>query len=119
MILIVDDNDDVRSVLAMLLEEEGYSVDEAVDGEAALERALDRDVSLIVLDVAMPRRNGPAFCRAYRERGGQAPIVLVTAAREEAVAVAMASCGAVDYLAKPFEIEQALDMIRRHAGRPS
>jgi two-component system response regulator ResD len=119
MILIVDDNDDVRSVLAMLLEEEGYSVHEAVDGEAALERAMDRDIRLIVLDVAMPRRNGPAFCRAYRERGGQAPIVLMTAAREEAVATAMTACGAVEYLAKPFEIEQAIDMIRRHAGRPS
>jgi two-component system response regulator ResD len=119
MILIIDDNDDVRSVLAMLLAEEGYKILEAVDGEAALERALDRDVSLIVLDVAMPRRNGPAFCRAYRERGGQAPVILVTAAREEAVATAIATCGAVDYIPKPFEIDVALETIKRHAGRPS
>src|SRR3954447_19034625 len=104
MILIVDDNEDVRSILAMLLEEEGYSILEAVDGQAALERALDRDVDLIVPDVAMPRRGGSACGRAYRERGGQTPIVLVTAAREDAVAAAMAASGAVEYIAKPFEI---------------
>ena len=119
MILIVDDNSDVRSILAMLLAEEGYSVEEAIDGEAALGRALDRDVKLIVLDVAMPRRDGPAFCRAYRERGGMAPIILVTAATEETVAIAMTACSAVEYIAKPFDIEPALDTIRRHAGRPS
>jgi two-component system response regulator ResD len=119
VILIIDDNDDVRSVLAMLLAEEGYSIQEAVDGEAALDRAFDRDINLIVLDVAMPRRDGPAFCRAYRERGGMAPIVLVTAAREEAVATAIATCGAVDYIRKPFEIEQALETLKRHAGPPS
>ncbi len=119
MILIIDDNPDVRSILAMLLEEDGYSVEEAVDGEAALDRALDRAVNLIVLDVAMPRRDGPAFCRAYRERGGQAPIILVTAAAEEAVATAITTCGAVEYIPKPFDIEPALETIKRHAGRPS
>ena len=103
----------------MLLAEEGYDVLEAVDGEAALDRALDRDISLIVLDVAMPRRDGPAFRRAYRERGGLAPIVLVTAAGEEAVASAMTACGAVDYIPKPFEIEEAVETIKRHAGRSS
>src|SRR5437762_10201891 len=116
MILIIDDNADVRSILAMLLAEDGYSVAEAVDGEAALDRALDRDVSLIVLDVAMPRRDGPAFCRAYRERGGQAPIVLVTAATEETVAYDVSACVGVEYIAKPFDIDRALETIKRHAG---
>ena len=119
MILIIDDNDDVRSILAMLLIEDGYSVVEAVDGEAALARALDGDVSLIVLDIAMPRRDGPAFCRAYRERGGQAPIILVTAASDDAVTTALTTCGAVEYIPKPFDIEPALETIKRHAGRPS
>jgi two-component system response regulator ResD len=119
MILIIDDNDDVRSVLAMLLAEEGYNVKEAVDGEAALDRALDPDISLIVLDIAMPRRNGPSFCRAYHERGGQAPIILITAAREEEVAVAIATCAAVAYIQKPFEIDEALATVKQHAGRPS
>jgi two-component system response regulator MprA len=118
MILIIDDNDDVRSVLAMLLAEEGYGVEEAVDGEAALARALDPDISLIVLDVAMPRRTGPSFCRAYHERGGRVPIVLVTAARAEEVATAVATCAAVAYIPKPFEIVDALETIKRYAGQP-
>jgi len=118
VILIVDDNEDVRSILALLLAGEGYTVSEAIDGEAALDRALDPGISLIVLDVAMPRRTGPNFCRTYRERGGQAPIILVTAAIEKDVTTAMTACGAVEYIAKPFEIDQTLETIRRHAGPP-
>jgi CheY-like chemotaxis protein len=119
MVLIVDDNNDVRSILAILLISEGYGVAEAVDGQAALERALHGDVSLIVLDIAMPRLDGAAFCRAYHARGGHAPIILITAAHEQAVNAAMTACGPVDYIQKPFEIDQALQIIKRHAGRPA
>jgi two-component system response regulator ResD len=119
MILIADDQDDVRSILAMLLAEEGYSVVEAVDGQAALELALASAVHLIVLDLAMPRLTGPAFCRAYRERGGLAPIILISAAPPETLMAAVASCGAVGSIRKPFEIEEALELIEQHAGRPT
>ena len=74
VVLIVDDSEDVRSLLAILPLRVGYRVMEALDGQAALELTADRAVDLVVLDLSMPRVNGAAFCRAYRERGGVAPL---------------------------------------------
>src|SRR4029434_5982103 len=105
---------DIRAVLTMLLEDAGYGVVEAIDGQDALERALDREIDLILLDIAMPRLTGTAFCLAYHYRGGHAPVILITAALSDAVAVAVEACGAVGHIVKPFDIEQVLDMVERH-----
>jgi DNA-binding response OmpR family regulator len=118
MILIVDDNEDVRSLLAVLLANEGYDVVEAIDGQAALDVTADRQIDLIVLDLTMPRLDGVPFCRTYRERGGQAPVILVTAVQGEELAAAISSCGAIGSIQKPFQIEDALALIEKHAGRP-
>jgi CheY-like chemotaxis protein len=61
--------------------------------------------------------DGPAFCRIYRECGDAAPIVLVTAANQQAVKDAMEACGAVAYIPKPFDINVLLDMVGRLAVR--
>src|SRR5687767_2811202 len=79
LILVAEDSPDIRAVLTMLLEDEGYRIVEATDGQDALEVALDRHIDLILLDVAMPRLTGTAFCLAYRNRGGHAPVILITA----------------------------------------
>jgi PleD family two-component response regulator len=78
VILVAEDSSDIRAVLTMLLEDEGYSVVEATDGQASLELALDRGIDLIQLDSAMPRLSGTAFCLAYRDRDGHAPDILIT-----------------------------------------
>jgi CheY-like chemotaxis protein len=56
---------------------------------------------------------GPDFCRAYRERGGRAPVVLVTGADPKIVQTAMEACGAAAYVRKPFDIETLLDTLER------
>jgi CheY-like chemotaxis protein len=117
-ILVAEDNPDIRDLLSMLLESEGYSPVAAADGQDALELALGRDVDLILLDIAMPRLTGTEFCLAYRTRGGHAPIILITAANDEAVTAAIEACGAVGHIRKPFAIAQVLEMIERHTANP-
>jgi CheY-like chemotaxis protein len=119
VILIVDDSEDVRSLLAILLLRVGYRVIEALDGQAALELTADHPVDLVVLDLSMPRRNGVSFCRSYRERGGVAPIILITATEGDDLEANLLACGAVGHIPKPFDIDQTLEMIEQHAGRPT
>ena len=75
-ILIVDDNQEIREVVTVLLENEGYEVEEAGDGEAAIAKAEDMD--LIILDVMMPKMDGFKACRQIREVTN-APILFLTA----------------------------------------
>jgi CheY-like chemotaxis protein len=118
VILVVEDDPDIRDLLTMLLEGEGYSIVEAADGQDALMLALGREVDLVLLDIAMPRLTGTEFCLAYRNRGGHAPVVLITAAENEAVAAAVETCGAVGHIRKPFDLEQVLVVVERYAGGP-
>ena len=113
-ILVVDDDPDVRGLLAILFNREGYEVETAIDGEAALEHAGDHRIGLILLDLQMPRVDGKTFCRAYRERGGRAPIILVTAAEIEPGDVAR--YGFDEYIPKPFDVDRVLQTVARHVA---
>jgi CheY-like chemotaxis protein len=113
-ILIVDDDAGMRRILEAMLTREGYEVVQAVDGEAALALARSRLLGLIVIDLSMPRMGGGDFCRAYREHGGTAPIVLLTAANVDQEAAAR--YGADGYIAKPFRVAQVLETIERLAA---
>ena len=64
------------------------------------------------------RLTGTAFCLTYRSSGGHAPVVLITAALNEAVAAAVEACGAVGHIRKPFSIEHVLEMVERYVTRP-
>ena len=119
VILVADDDLDIRAVLTILLKDVGYTPVEAADGQDALLLALTRTVDLILLDLAMPRLNGEAFCQAYRDHGGQAPVILLTAANPSDVAATVEACGAVGYIAKPFEIKHLLEMVKSHVGQSS
>ena len=72
-----------------------------------------------MLDLSMPRLNGSAFCRTYRERGGVAPVILITGTQGDDLEANMRACGAVGQIPKPFDIDQALETIAQHAGRPA
>jgi len=79
-ILVIDDETDERAYLAVLLEDNGYDVDTAEDGNVALEKARERPPDLITLDITMPGKSGVRFFREIREDGelGRIPIVVVT-----------------------------------------
>lgn len=113
LILVAEDDRDIREMFHDLLADEGYRTIMATDGAEVLGLALSAAPALILLDLGLPLLDGPSFCRAYRERGGAAPIVLVTAANQKAVKEALAACGAAAYIRKPFDIERVLDTIER------
>jgi DNA-binding response OmpR family regulator len=99
-ILLADDDTELCQMLKEYLETEGYSVETAHDGEAALARAGERGFDLIVLDVMMPRRNGFDVLREIRAHAST-PVLMLTARGDDVDSVVGLELGADDYLAKP------------------
>ncbi|HKC21414.1 MAG TPA: response regulator transcription factor [Gaiellaceae bacterium] len=111
-ILVVDDDPPILRMLQRTLAAEGYDVDIAADGGAAL-AAVERSVpDVVVLDVAMPGVDGLAVCRRLRGKGLAVPILLLTARDAVADRVAGLDAGADDYLVKPFAAEELLARVR-------
>ena len=110
LILVVDDERDIRSTVAEMLELEGYAVGEAANGAEALE-VVERQVpDVILLDMRMPILDGWGFAAELRRRGMRIPIVVMTAARDAARwADEIAANGA---LAKPFGFDELLRAVR-------
>jgi CheY-like chemotaxis protein len=115
VILVVDDDLHMRDLFELLLTGEGYGVLTASDGVEALRLAERRKPALILADVVMPRLDGVGFAQSYHERGGTAPIVLVTAVTGTAAEAAVAASGAAAYLRKPFDVDRLLEIIARLA----
>ena len=106
-VLVVDDDESIREFVATIVDDEGYDVATARDGAEALAIARERTPALILLDMRMPRMNGPEFTAAYRALPGpHAPIVVMTAGREARQRAE--EMGAEGYLAKPFELNDLL-----------
>lgn len=112
-ILIVDDDQDIRELLATYLEKNGLKVTAVANGRqmrAALETAL---VDLIVLDLLLPGEDGLSLCRDLRAGGSKSiPILMLTACNEETDRIVGLEMGADDYLTKPFAARELLARIR-------
>ena len=119
-ILVVEDEHKVARFLQKGLEEEGYAVDVARDGEDGLAMAMDGVHDLIVLDRMLPKRDGLSVLRELRARGRPAPVLLLTARDALADRVEGLDSGADDYLVKPFAFDELLAriraLLRRRAG---
>lgn len=111
-ILVVDDDRAVRESLRRSLTFNGYSVDLAVDGVDALEKATSQRPDALVLDVMMPRLDGLEVCRRLRSTGDDLPILVLTARDSVSERVAGLDAGADDYLPKPFALEELLARLR-------
>jgi two-component system, OmpR family, response regulator MprA len=111
-LLLVDDDAPILRMLARTLEAEGYEVQAAADGGAAL-AAVERSLpDAIVLDVTMPGLDGLAVTRRLRAKGLRVPILLLTARDAVHERVAGLDAGADDYLAKPFDTEELSARVR-------
>jgi DNA-binding response OmpR family regulator len=110
-ILLVDDEDSVRKVLAFPLERDGYSVVQAVDGEDALRQFAAQPVDLVVLDIMLPKLDGLEVCKRLRATS-TVPIIMLTARDDELDKVIGLELGADDYITKPFSIREFRSRVR-------
>ncbi len=110
LILVVDDEADIRDLLVFNLKREGYDTLEASDGAAALELARSRRPSLILLDVMLPRLDGLAVCRELgKDRSTEhIPVIMLTARGDDVDRIVGFELGADDYVVKPFNTRELL-----------
>jgi two-component system nitrogen regulation response regulator NtrX len=111
-VLVVDDEASIRESLRMILEYEGYRVDEAEGGKAALARIGDRLPDAVLLDVKMPEIDGLDLLSAFRERGYEMPVIIITGHGDVTTAVEATRRGAYDFLEKPLPRERVLVTLR-------
>ncbi|MFN8642875.1 MAG: response regulator [Candidatus Binatia bacterium] len=113
-ILVVEDEPDIRELVRYNLEQAGFAVGEAVDGEEALRRVGEEKPALIILDLMLPQGDGLEVCRVLRARRDTAhvPIVMLTAKAAEVDRVLGLEFGADDYVTKPFSPRELVARVR-------
>lgn len=117
-ILVVDDEERIRRLLKMYLEKEGYTIDEAEDGETALKLASNTDYALILLDVMLPGIDGVEVCSRLRQVKAT-PVIMLTAKGEEMNRVQGFEVGADDYVVKPFSPREVIYRVKAILRRSS
>ena len=110
-VLLVEDDARVRRVLRLALEDEGFTVLEAADGEQCLERVKEVAPDIVLLDLMLPDRDGFSVCRDIR-RGSDVPVIMVTARTDSHDVVAGLESGADDYVTKPLVAKELAARIR-------
>ena len=111
-ILVVEDEEDLLRGLEMHLRKEGYRVVKTGRGDTAVSLAVRETPDLVILDVMLPGMSGLEVCRELRQRGFQAPIILLTAKSEEIDRVVGLEIGADDYVTKPFSVRELMARVK-------
>ena len=117
-ILLVDDEESIRTLLSFPLRKDGYEVVTAVDGREALDRFRETTFDLVVLDVMMPVVDGLEVCRNLRARS-TVPIIMLTAKTEEVDKIVGLELGADDYITKPFSVREFRSRVKAALRRAS
>lgn len=115
-VLVIDDDASIRQFVDLALTDEGYEVLLAAHGQAALELVEQRPPDLILLDLRMPAMDGWTFARTYQARAPNgAPIIALTAGRASEDSIT--DLAVAGFLAKPFNLDDLLDLVARHVRR--
>jgi two-component system chemotaxis response regulator CheY len=115
-VLVIDDDPTIRELIVLALGDEGYDVDQASDGQAALELIGRQHPDVILLDMRMPVMDGWEFSRLYHEQyDDNASIIVITAARD--VARRGADVNAQGYMPKPFDLDLLIEQVSVIAGK--
>ncbi|MDF2906711.1 MAG: hypothetical protein K0R34_2032 [Herbinix sp.] len=116
-ILIVDDSKTSRKILRAILEENGHEIiAEAVNGADGLEKFKEVHPDLITMDITMPVMDGLESLKKIREHDNTAKIIMVTAAGQKTKMVDAIKFGACEFLAKPYDAMQIIDIIHKVLG---
>ena len=116
-ILIVDDEENFRHILSVILIKEGYEVETAPNGEEGLQKATGSPFDQILCDIRMPRMDGLEFLREMRKIGGEATIVMMSAYGTVDIAIEAMKLGAYDYISKPFKPDEIILTLRKAEER--
>jgi len=111
-ILVVEDEQKIRTALIDFLEFHGFDVEQASDGLQAERIVSDKKFDLILLDLMLPKISGEQLCTRWRQGGLQTPIIMLTAKGQEKEKIAGLDIGADDYITKPFSLEELLARIK-------
>lgn len=111
-VLVIEDEPQMRSMLADNLEFEGYRVTAVASGEEALQEVESRHYALLLLDLMLPGMSGFDVCQQLRARGRHVPIVVLTARTQEQDRIRGLDLGADDYVSKPFSVRELLARVR-------
>ncbi|MEM9785605.1 MAG: response regulator transcription factor [Pseudomonadota bacterium] len=111
MILVADDDTQIRDVVRIALSQAGFVVAEAGDGRAALEMAQSLTPDLIVLDIGMPEMDGLSVCRELRKTS-DVPVLFLTAQADEVDRIVGLEMGADDYVSKPFSPREVVARVK-------
>jgi two-component system copper resistance phosphate regulon response regulator CusR len=118
-LLLVEDEVDIRSFLRRSLEESGYQVDEAADGKAAEQLAVDGAHDILIVDLGLPDQDGISLILKLRQLGVKAPVLILSARRSVDDRVRGLEQGGDDYLTKPFALAELLARLRNLLKRNS
>ena len=110
-VLIIEDDQEIVKLLKIHLEDQIYTVDEAGDGVQGLNKALENDYDLLILDLALPGMDGVEVCKKLRLQKST-PVIMLTSKSEEIDRVLGLEMGADDYITKPFSIRELLARIK-------
>jgi two-component system, NtrC family, response regulator AtoC len=116
-VLVIDDEPGLRQSLGLLLTDAGYTVTAEQNGRRGLDRALAESFDLVLCDVRMPEMDGLTFLRNFRQRGGSALVIVMSAYGGENAAIAAMKEGAYDYLPKPFRPDEVVLTLRKAEER--
>jgi DNA-binding response OmpR family regulator len=111
-ILVVEDEQKIRSALRDFLEFHGFGVTEAVDGLEAQRIVAEKQFDLVLLDLMLPKISGEQLCTGWRQEGMQTPVIMLTAKGQQKEKVMGLDLGADDYITKPFALEELLARIK-------
>ena len=117
--MIIEDDPEIRGIVNTLLSNEGFSVEEADDGRAALERVFLMKPDLILVDLKLPGLDGAEVCKRIRAGRMDTPIIVLSAAKDEFDKVLLLELGADDYVVKPFGARELLARIKAVLRRSS
>lgn len=112
-ILIVEDNELNLKLMRDILDAQSYAVDTAADGREGLEKAMQNDYSLIILDIQMPVVSGYDFLRVYDKK---TPVIVVSACAMENEVNKAKELGCVDYISKPIQLVEFLSTVKKYLG---
>ena len=116
-VLVVDDEKAIVDILVFNLQKEGYNVITASDGEEGLNKALNENPDLIILDVMMPKLDGIGVCKQIRQKNITTPIIMVTAKADEVDKILGLELGADDYVTKPFSVRELMARVKANMRR--